>query len=465
MSNIAVTKKKKVGLDLTEGSVMRGLVIFAIPIILANLIQQLYSLVDLIVIGQFMGSDGTVGVSTGGEVADMLTPVATAFGTAGQIYISQLIGAKDHKKLRSAIGTLVSTMMTMAVILMAVSLIFCVPLLRIINCPEEAFREAEIYMIITSLGMPFIFGYNAICGILRGLGESKRPMLFIIVAAVVNIVLDVLLVAVFHMDVAGTAIATVVSQATSCIAAFCFMYQWREQFDLELKASCFKPDKEAVRVIMSLGIPQAMRSMLVRVSMLWVNASVNSYGLTVSATNSVGNKLQKFLEVYCTGFSQASAAMVGQNLGAREHERAKKTVLYSFYICTALATIVSVICYFWPNQVFGIFTKEAEVLEMGAVYLKIMIVHFFFSALTSCYQSMIIGCGYSSMNFVIGILDGVICKIGLSLFFATAMGMGAYGYFWGTALSRVLPGIICVAYFYSGKWKERHLLTETKSEK
>jgi Na+-driven multidrug efflux pump len=260
------------------------------------------------------------------------------------------------------------------------------------------------------------------------------------------------------MEAAGTAIATVVSQFASFAASALYMYRHRKNFGFELKLEHFKINMQDCKVIMGLGIPQALRSTLVRFSMLWVNANVNSYGIVASATNSVGNKLQKFLEVGTTGLSQAAAAMVGQNLGARKIDRCKKIVLYSFYSGLVIAACISALCFFFPKAVFGVFTQDAAVLEMGVIYLRIMVFHFFLSALTSAFQSMVIGSGHASLNFVIGIMDGIVCKIGFSILFAWGLGMGAIGFFWGTALSRAIPGVICVAYFLSGRWENRKLL-------
>ena len=456
--------ESRVGLNLTEGPIFRNLIIFVGPIIAANLIQQLYSLVDLMVIGQVMGNAGSTGVSTGGEISDMLTPVATAFGAAGQIYIGQLVGAREEKKLKKAIGTLISLMVAFSAVFMVGTIVFKNQILQLLHCPQEAFSQASDYMIITAIGLPFIFGYNAVTGIMRGLGESKRPMLFIIIAAVVNVVLDIVLVVPFHMEAAGTAIATVISQFASFAASFVFMYRRKERFDFELKPSYFKIHGEQAKVILSLGIPQALRSLLVRFSMLYVNSSVNAYGIVESTTNGVGNKLQKFLEVYTSSFSQAASAMVAQNLGAKKHDRASKTVLYSLYSCTVLAAITAVIITVFPKAVFGIFSKDAAVLEMGVAYLNILVVHLFLSAFTSSLQSMVIGAGFASLNFVIGILDGVICKVGFALVLVYTFDMGVYGYWWGTAISRLLPGLICAAYFFGGKWKTRRLLTESRKK-
>ena len=452
--------KKNVGTNLTEGPIMKSLLMFAIPIVLANLIQQLYSLVDLIVIGKYVGSIGTVGVNTGGELADLVTPIAMGFSTAGQIYIAQLFGARNEDKIKSTIGTLLTFMVIVSISLGIGVIVFSTPILNMLNCPIEAFSQAQQYMIITSIGFPFIFGYNAVCGILRGMGESKRPLFFIIIAAVVNIFLDLLLVAVFKMEATGTAIATVASQFGSFAAAFYFMWQRRDEFDFEIKLSYFKIDSEIIKVLVRLGIPQVIRTLFVRTGMLWVNANVNDYGLVVSATNSIGNKLQKFLEVFIQGVDTASASMIGQNLGAKRIDRAKKTT-----ICTVLATLVcatfsAIICILIPKEIYSIFTPDAEVITLGTTFLKIFIIHFYASAITGSFQAMVTGSGFVELGFIIGVLDGLVCKIGFSLLFMNMFNLGYLGIWLGVSCSRILPGCISIIYFLSGKWKTRKLLTE-----
>lgn len=452
----------RVGTDLTTGPIMKGLLLFAGPIVLTNLVQQLYSMVDLIVIGQYVGSVGTVGVNTGGEMADLVSPIAMGFATAGQIFIAQLAGAKEERRIKRTVGTLLTFTTMLSIALAAIAIVFCRPILRILSCPQEALFEAESYMIITALGYPFIFGYNAICGILRGMGESKRPLIFILVAAAINVVLDILLVAVFRMDAAGTAIATVFSQVGSCLAAFFFLWKRKEQFDFECKPSYFKMDKDILRILIRLGIPQVARSMFVRVGMLWVNANANSFGLVVSATNSIGNKLQKFLEVFIQGIDTASASMIGQNLGAKKIDRAGKTTICTYIAATACAAFSSLLCLLIPHQIFRLFTTDEAVIELGATFLRIFILHFFASALTGSFQAMVTGSGFVELGFLLGILDGLVCKIGFSLLFMNGFNMGYLGLWWGVACSRILPGCICVAYYVSGRWKTRKLLSDPK---
>lgn len=458
MSAAKAMNTKSVGMDLTQGPIMGAILAFALPIVLTNLIQQLYSLVDLMVIGHFMGSIGTVGVSTGGEMADLVTPVATSFATAGQIYMAQLAGAKKMDEIKRAVGTLITAMLVLSLVLGAGAILFCRPVLRFLNCPEEAMGEAVRYMVITGIGYPFIFMYNAVCGALRGMGESKRPLYFICVAAAINIFLDILFVAVFRMGSAGTAIATIMSQLGSFIAAFHYMYQRKERFDFELKLSYLQVDRHALKIILGQAIPQIIRSVAVHFSMLWVNAGVNSYGLTASATNSVGNKIQKFLQVFVISVTQAAGAIVGQNLGAGKKDRAAKVVWYTFGTTFALACVLGVVSWIAPRQIFGIFTNDPAVIDYGVVYMHIITIHYFASSFTASFQSMVTGSGFATFDLFIGLLDGIVCRIGLSILFAYILGMGATGFFWATALTRVIPGCIVFAYFMSGKWRERKLL-------
>ncbi|MCD7863409.1 MAG: MATE family efflux transporter [Lachnospiraceae bacterium] len=489
----STTNAKGVGRDLTEGPIFSTLIVFAWPIILANVIQQLYGMVDLAVVGQFVGSIGTVGVNTGGEMADLMLPIGMGLGTAAQIYIAQLMGAKDHSRTKETVSTLLTFSTLLSIVLAVVMIVFSVPILNLLNCPEEAMGQASAYMIITAIGYPFIFGYNCVCGLLRGMGESKRPLYFIIVAAVINIFADILFVAVFKMEAAGTALATVLSQIGAFAASFYYLYRCRDKFDLQFDRSFLKMDPETLKVLVKLSIPQIARSLMVRLGLLYINANINAYGTEVSATNGVGNKLQKFLEVFMQGVDTASASMIGQNLGAKKTKRAGQVTWCTLAMTMSIAAVISVIGVLFGRQLFGIFSNDELVLAMGKVYMEFMVIHFFSSAFVGAFQAMVTGCGFVSLGFAIGLLDGVVCKIGLSILFLPlfnqASGVFAFfcnqipdivtqqvmqtdvgaihnygylAYFLGIACSRIVPGLLCFGYFLSGKWKTRELVTKKK---
>lgn len=389
-----------------------------------------------------------------------MTFIGNGFQNAIQVYIAQLSGKQEHKKIRDTVGTSLSFMLSFGLVLMAVIILLCSELLILINTPAKAYNQAWKYMMITALGLPFIFGYNAVCGILCGMGESKRPLEFIAIAAVTNVFLDLLFVAGFGMGADGTAIATVMAQMFAFAASIYFLYRKRTVFDFELKSAYFRIRTEHLTVLLQLGIPLAAQSALIHASQLYCSARVNQYGLVMSAVNSIGNKIVRLANILTTSMNAATSAMVGQNLGARKYERIYKVVYTAWGIGMVLAAINIVMALVIPRQVFSVFSNDPEVIEAGVSYMRISVLAFILAGVHGPFNGVVTGSGYSLLNFIMGMLDGVILRIGISLILADVVGMGVYGYFYGNALARVAPFIIAVAYFYSGKWKTRKLLSE-----
>ena len=455
-----VEAKKKVGIDLTEGNILKQLLRFVLPLLLANVVQQLYNTVDMMVIGHWVGSTGTVGVSTGGEVATLLTFAATSFGSAAQIYVAQLYGAKDHKSISETIGTTLSFMLLAGAVMGAVCIVCCDLFLNWLNCPVEAFDQARSYMIIASLGLPFIFGYNGVCGLLRGMGEAKRPLMFIIVAAVSNIVMDLLLVVVIPLEAAGTAIATIIAQFASFLAAGIFLYRKKDQFALEFSLSGLRIQKKHFVVLMKLGLPLTAQSAFIHFTQLICSAQINQYGLVASATNSIGNKVQKLMNIFTTSINSGAGAMAGQNIGAKKHDRVKKIVYTTMACAAGLSAVMILAALFLPRQAFALFTKDPDVIEFGVTYLKISIIVFVLAPIQGSYGAVVTGSGNVKLSFFIGMLDGVILRLGISFALAYGFNMGVVGFFYGNTLARLGPVLLGSLYFYSGKWKTRKLLTE-----
>lgn len=460
---MTITKNRgRVGTDLTQGNITRTLLIFALPLLLSNIIQQLYNTVDLIIIGQYMGSTGTVGVSTGGEAASMFTFISMGFSSAGQIYVSQLHGRHDQVRIQGAIGTLLSFMLMISLIAAAICIFLGEPILRLMNTPQEAFVQAMNYMRITALGLPFVFGYNAICAILRGMGESKRPLLFVTIAAISNIFMDLLLVIVCRMEAAGTALATIIAQFASFAASVIFMLKRKQHFQFDFKWKSFAIQKEPFLIYMKLGIPYTLHSVFIHFSQIFCNSLINSYGLVASACNSVGNKITRFANILMNSITQASGTMVGQNLGAGKIERVQKTVkcslTYAYIICV-LNCALSVLC---PRLIYGIFTTDQEVIKMGVAFLLINLITFVLSAWMGSFGAVVTGSGNAKINFIAGMLDGVLLRIGISLLCAYVLNMGVYGFFLGNALARLAPCVIYALYYLGGRWKTYKLLSDEK---
>ncbi len=453
--------KKKVGKNLTEGPVLKTLVSFAIPIILASVVQQLYSVVDMAIMGKFVGSIGSSGISNGGEVNDLMLPFSTALAMGGQVLIAQLFGMQDMTRFKKSIGTLLTVSFGLSLIFMIFPLFFSGPILRIMNCPEEAFGQAQTYMVVSAFGIPVVFGYNAVCGVLRGMGEAKKPLTFVTISSIVHIILALIFVALFHLEAAGVAIATALSQLLSFLLAFRYLYINRDQFGFELNLAFFKIDRELLLAMMKVGIPQLLRTIVINGTLAYVKASVNTYGLVASATYGVGNKVEKFMNVFQQGVDGACGAMMAQNLGARKSDRAAKTMWTTLAITMCMGVCVSVLFRTIPRQLFGFFSTDAAVIEYGVVFLQIMSFGCLVTAFAGAFKSIGVGVGSPTLIFLLGILDPA-CRLIVIYVCLNVFHLGADSYFWGAALCQLVPGLTAMAYFLSGKWKTRRLLVDQK---
>lgn len=221
--------KKSMGMDFTTGRIMPLLLKFFLPMLAASILNSIYNTVDTIIIGQFVGSAGIVSVNMGGKMLNMFTHFGMAFAGGGQVLISQLVGAKQRDRVRSTIGTLFVMMAVLAILGTTLMLVFAVPILNILNTPAEAFDGALSYLNITAVGLIFMFGYNAVSSIMNGMGESKKPLIFVAIAAVVNLIGDIIFIVIFHLDAMGTAIATVLGQAVSLVISLIYLYRKRER--------------------------------------------------------------------------------------------------------------------------------------------------------------------------------------------------------------------------------------------
>ena len=462
-------RQKSVGIDLTEGKILPQLLRFVLPLLLANVVQQLYNTVDMVVIGQFVGSAGSTGVSNGGEIATLITFIATSLGSAGQIYVAQLFGAKNHKAISETLSTAMVFVTALSLVMTVLCIIFCDPMLRWLNCPEEAFAQAHSYMVIVSLGLPFVFGYNMVCGILRGMGEAKRPLLFITVAAVSNIVMDLLLVAVIPLEAAGTAIATVAAQLASFIASFIFLYKKKDQFGISFNRESLTVHRHHLAVLLKLGIPLTVQTALIHFTQIICVRRINAYGMIAASTNSIGKRVAKLVNIFTSSVNQGSGAMVGQNIGAKKYDRVKKIVWTSLLcagVCSLLAICVAV---FLPRQALGLFIKHDDpnfeaIMDLGVVYMHISILVFALVPFQGAFQAVVTGCGNARLAMIGGLLDGVVLRLGISFILAYTLNLGVRGFFYGDALAHLGPLTVSLIYYLTGRWKTYSLLGSKSGE-
>ena len=447
------TKKSTFINDLTEGSVIRKLLLFALPFMFSQLLQTVYNLVDMAVVGHYMGSTGLSAVSTGGRLVELLTLLCAGFCSGGQILLSQQVGAKKYEDMQKTIGTLFTFILLLGLGLGTASILLHRVLLSLLNTPAEAFDEAARYMVICNSGCIFIFGYNALCAILRGMGDSKRPLYFIAIASVVNLVLDIILVAGFRMGAAGAAIATVFSQAISFITALVYLIIKREQFGFTFSRQTLKLHGGTMKKLIRLGSPLALQMGAISISMLFVNSFINSYGAAASAVYGAGLKLQNIPSIITHSLSTANSSMVGQNMAAGRPDRVKKSVGTCFRINISVYGVFIVACLLFPRQIFTIFTTDPAVLDLAPMYLHMTVIGFAASAFNASFNSVINGIGNTTLSMVIGLLDSVVARISFSLLFGVVLDWGLKGFFLGNSLAIWVTALPSCLYFLSGKWQ------------
>ncbi|MCQ2433143.1 MAG: MATE family efflux transporter, partial [Clostridia bacterium] len=440
--------------DLTEGNIVRLLLVFAAPLFVSNVLQAVYNIVDMVVIGRVIGGPGMSAVSTGGNILHLLTFLAMGFSSAGQVLIARYVGSGDMQKVKKAIGSMFTLLLSMSVAMTVICYIIREWILNLVNTPEEAYSLTMDYTIVCVFGLVFIYGYNIVSAILRGMGDSKRPFYFVAVATVVNLVLDIVFVAFLDMSAMGAALATVIGQAVSFIFSLAYLYRHKEKFGFDFRPRSFIPDKVITGQIFALGIPMAIQSASISISQTVVAAWINSFGVISSAIAGVYSKLGMVMGIMSNSMTTAAASMVGQNLGAKKYARVPKILLCAVAISAGLAAVSTVVLYMFPSPIFRMFTKDLEVVAAASVIILPSIVNFFGCAARTFAFGIINGSGNAKLNLAVAIFDGMISRIGIAYLLGFALAWGPLGFWMGDAIAGYVPLLIGGVYYLSGKWKK-----------
>ncbi len=354
-------------LDFTSGSILKKMVRFMMPILFSLVLQAAYGAVDLLVVGRFGTTAGLSGVSTGSQVLNLVTFVITQLAMGITVLIARYLGEKNEDEIGPVIGGSIVVFGVISAILFVVMIVFARPIAILMQSPEEAIEETTQYVRICGGGIFFIVAYNLLSSIFRGLGDSKSPLIFVAVACVVNIVGDLLLCAVFKMNTAGAAIATVFAQAVSVV--FALLLLKKRGLPFKIKKSDFTFNKEA-RLSLKIGLPLALQEFLTQVSFLALCAFVNRLGLAASSGYGVACKIVNFAMLVPSALMQSMASFVSQNIGAGDEKRAEKAMFTGMGIGLVIGVLVFVLVLFKGDLLTAIFTSDSAVIENGFAYLK-----------------------------------------------------------------------------------------------
>ena len=445
-------------LDLTTGSVPKKLVAFALPLLFANLLQSFYSVVDMLVVGNFVGETGLAAISNASMICFIINSVCIGVTMGGTVVIAHYKGAGSEAAQVETVGTLFTVSLVCSLAVTVAGLLLCPPVFRLLHVPASSMRDAVDYMRIICCGTVFVFGYNAVCSVMKGFGDSKSPLLFIVIAAVLNIVLDLLFVALFKLGTAGAAYATVFSQGISLLISVVHLRRRHFVFDFKLRHFAVKRDKLAA--VLRVGLPTAVQMVVVNLSYLLITGMLNRFGVSVAAASGVGLKVNTLAGMPCWAIGQAVTAMAGQNMGAKDIARVKQTVKVGLRLSFFVTLFVVAVVQLAAGPIIALFEPESpELIAHGVLYLRICCgLNSFFYALMYTLDSFAIGVGSAGIAMLNALLDAALVRLPVSWLLAFPAGLGFPGVYIGQALSPLLPALVGALYFKSRRWEKTRLV-------
>lgn len=448
--------------DLLTGSVPKKLIRFAFPLFLANLLQALYNVVDMLVVGKLVGEIGLAAISNASMLCFIINSLCIGLTMGGSVLVAQYKGAGDQTGQRNTIEMLFLLSLAASVVVTMLGLAIYEPLFRVLDVPAEAYPDACSYMMIICWGTVFVFGYNTVCSILKGLGDSQTPLFFVGVATILNVLLDVLLVGPCSMGTAGAAWATITAQSVSFVGSLAYL----KRYQLSVSLRKIEFHREILLAILKVGLPTATQMVVVNTAYLLVTGMLNPFGTSVAAASGVGLKINTFAGMHCWTIGQAMTAMVGQCMGAGRIQRARQVVRSGLLLNLAVTATVVVMVQLLAEPLIRLFDSTSpEVIRVGVLYLRLCCgVNSLFYAAMYTLDSFAIGVGAAHVAMVNALLDAVVVRLPVGGLLAFFLSMGFPGIYLGQALSPILPTLVGFIYFRSRVWERKSLVRESSRE-
>ena len=430
--------------DLTRGSVFKKLWTFTLPFVGANLLQTLYGMVDLYIVGRFAATADVSAVSVSGTVIATFLMLLIGLSVGATVVIGQKFGAGEKDALPSVCATAFTIAWIAGVFLMLLVAALAIPLLGWINTPAEALRGATAYLLICSVGYIFQSVYNMLSGILRGVGDSRSPLLFVAVSTVVNILGDILLIGVFGLGAAGAAIATVFAQLVCMVFGIVHVKRRGFPFDFHLKS--YRLEKGCAKELLRMGIPVALQEVLVMFSFIILEGIINRYGLSASAAAGILDKIFLFAAI---------SAMVAQNIGARERKRAVRCLWYGSVLSELFAVVFFLLALFIPDRLVGIFTTDRGVISEGVAYYAGYKFEYLLCSLAFCVNGFINGTGHTRLTLINNIISTYAVRIPACILVGSILHTGLFGIGYALPLASAIQVLVGFGFFFSGRWKPK----------
>ena len=455
--------------DMTKGKPWKKIVAFTIPLIIGNIAQQLYNTVDSIVVGKYVGDNALAAVGSAGPILNLLLVLFIGISVGSGIMVSQYFGARDREELSWSVGSCVTLTALASLIVMLLAPLVIRPLLELLNTPDSIIEWCNSYLRILFIGIAGMAYYNILSGILRGLGDSVSALLYLLVARVLNIVLDIWLVAGLHMGVSGVALATAIAQAVSALLCLWKLSRMKDVFDL--KMHYLKMRKKYTVNMIRLGLPSGLTQAIFSMAMIVVQSLTNSFGELFIAANVIVMRVDGFAMMPNFSFGNTMTTYAGQNVGARDYERVQKGARQGTWIAVGTAAVITALILLFGKNLMGIFTDTSSLVELSMRMMCILAPGYIAMAVTQSLSGVMRGAGDTMTPMWISVITTVFIRIPV-----------AYGISWMTKteqlphgrqecvfvsllMSWVLGAVITVIFYKRREWQEKALIKERKNDK
>ncbi len=395
-------KTKSYQMDMCEGALFSKLIRFAVPLMLSSILQLLFNAVDMVVVGRYAGSQSLAAVGSTSSLINLLTNVFMGLSVGANVLIARYYGARQEKEVSETVHTAILLSLISGVLLTFIGVGFAGTLLRLMGTPENVIELSVLYIRIYFIGMPVLLLYNFGSAILRAIGDTKRPLYYLTLAGVLNAGLNLIFVIVFHLDVAGVAIATVLSQAVS--AFFIIRALANTEGGCQLKRSLLRISSDKLIRIAKIGLPAGFQGALFSLSNVLIQSSINSFGDIAMAGNTAASNLEGFVYIAMNSFHQTALSFTSQNIGGGKYDRVKKTMVYCLFLVVAVGGILGFGAYGIKEFLLGIYTSDAEVIQYGILRMRIIMLTYFTCGMMDVMVGCLRGMGYSIMPMIVSLL-------------------------------------------------------------
>lgn len=438
--------------DMTTGSPLGHIVRFALPLLVGNIFQQLYNMVDSLVVGNFVGANALAAVGNCGSVNSLFFALANGLAIGIGILTAQSFGAHNEKRIKAVIANAIYVLCAVSIVTSVLGIAFSSQIMWLLSTPESLMADSVVYMRVTCAGMLGIAFYNGVSAILRALGDSRTSLYFLVVSCLVNVVLDLVFVLVFHWGVLGVGLATIIAQFVSAIT--CILYAYRKVPYFRLRREEMQFDKDIVIRSFQLGLPIALQSSMISISRMVLQGVINSFGEAVMAAANIIDRVEQLVQQPFSSLHAALTTYAGQNIGAREEDRVRKGYRQSAMVAVSFGLLVIPVAYLFGPNIIGAFVKDAEVIAIGTTALRINSLFYAVVGMIHVSRAVLNGCGDTGFALLNGLTE-VVCRVCYSQLFTRIPAIGFWGIWVTTAATWTTTAIVCILRYLSGAWKKK----------